>query len=216
MKFTVCSFSSRVELKEDSDIESNNCLYEELPICKEEIKSNIKPKPSIPPRNRAPKRPDQPLYMPRAARERLTQAPTENRDLQSSGRCSSVPVSIPLKFCSCPETTESIKRSPSSRQESCAALVDSSTSADSSAVCPQEKKQQVATRLHESVVVWEQTQSCFADLKIEDDEKEDLTSVPYSVQTEYTSTETDDITEQVSAFQCCFSACYSSQSYNDN
>uniref|UniRef100_A0A3Q0SPE2 R3H domain and coiled-coil containing 1 n=1 Tax=Amphilophus citrinellus TaxID=61819 RepID=A0A3Q0SPE2_AMPCI len=55
---------------------------------KGEREVNIKPRPTVPPRSRAPKRPDKPLYMPRAARERLSlqnsQGPTVGSELSNS------------------------------------------------------------------------------------------------------------------------------------
>ncbi|KAM6927942.1 R3H and coiled-coil domain-containing protein 1 [Xenentodon cancila] len=202
----VCHSELRAEFEDDSDYESKTCLSEEVQSCKEEMKANIKPKPLVPPRSRAPKRPDQPLYMPRAARERLTlqnpQSPTEDKDLQSSGHCSSVSIGAPLKPCSYPESTENTKYPSSSRQEPCTSVVDSKADAstNSSPLDLQEGRQQVATRLHESeALVWAQTQSCFGDMSLEDNVREDLAGEPYSVKTEYTDTETDDVTEQIKA-----------------
>ncbi|XP_061584285.1 R3H and coiled-coil domain-containing protein 1 [Cololabis saira] len=183
----VCHSELRVEFEDDSDYENNTCLFEELQICKEEIKANIKPKPLVPSRSRTPKRPDQPLYMPRAARERLTlqnpESSAEDKDFQSSDHCSSISIGSPLKPFSSPENTENTKYPYASAHEPCTSIADSEaeTSLNSSALDLQEGRQQVATRLHES----------------EDNEREDLTSETNSLKTE--NTETDDITEQIKA-----------------
>uniref|UniRef100_A0A3Q0SGE7 R3H domain and coiled-coil containing 1 n=1 Tax=Amphilophus citrinellus TaxID=61819 RepID=A0A3Q0SGE7_AMPCI len=190
----------------DSDLESNSSLCEEPLSVKGEREVNIKPRPTVPPRSRAPKRPDKPLYMPRAARERLSlqnsQGPTVGSELSNSACVNSSSSSSLSDTCTCPESTENTKYSLS-KQESFPSVADSITepSADSSVLCRQEEKQKLVLRLDgDEDLVWKQSQSQFADLSVEDDEKdrEEVTSVPYSPQTEDTSTDKDGVTEEVS------------------
>ncbi|XP_055078079.1 R3H and coiled-coil domain-containing protein 1, partial [Periophthalmus magnuspinnatus] len=61
-RVAVCFCDIRSEVKEDSDLESSS-LYEEVK------ERDSEPKPTTV-KNRTPKRPDQPLYLPRAVRER--------------------------------------------------------------------------------------------------------------------------------------------------
>lgn len=166
-----------------------------------------KPKSSIPSRSRGPKRPDKPLYMPRAARERLSvqnvQGPTAYKELLNPASSSCSCISSSSDSCSCSKTTENTKPSSTSRQESLSSVADGILNriADSSVHCLQEQKQQLVLRLHEAEpLVWDQTVSCFTDMTLEEDvkDKEDLASVPYSVLTEDISTDTDNVTEEVS------------------
>ncbi|XP_044037257.1 R3H and coiled-coil domain-containing protein 1 [Siniperca chuatsi] len=192
-RVVVCHSELRGEVEEDNDLESNNSLCEELLISRsrEEIEGNAKPKSSIPSRSRGPKRPDKPLYMPRAARERLSlqnsQGPSGDQELPgpASSNCSCI--SSSSDSCSCPETTENTKSSSSSRQESLPSVADGILNhvADSSVLCPH------VLTLHEAgPLVWDQTVSCFADITLEEDEKdkEDFASVPCS-----------DVTEEIKA-----------------
>lgn len=189
-RVVVCHSELRSELEDDNDFESSICLYGEPPGSRSETEGNIKPKPSVPSRSRAPKRPDQPLYMPRAARERLS-LQNSHTDTESSADC----CSSSSNSCSCPETATI---SPTSRQESCLSAVDGilDTSANSSVSCNQEKMQKQSLHENDSLV-WEQTQSCFADMSLEDGKREDFAGVPHSVQTE--GSETDDLLEQIKA-----------------
>lgn len=177
-RVVVCHSELRAEVEEDSDLESNNSLCEEHLSSRGEMEGNVKPKPSIPSRSRGPKRPDKPLYMPRAARERLSlqnsPGPTGGQVLLSSAPCCSSSVNSSSDSGSCPETTDTT---------------------NSSALCPQEEKQKLDFRPQEKdSLIWEQTQSCFANMTMEDKDKEDTSSVLDSAQTD-----TDDVTEEIKA-----------------
>lgn len=154
-------------------MESNNSLFE--------TEGNAKPKSSIPSRSRGRKRPDKPLYMPRAARERLSlqnsHGPSADHELPSPASSSCSCISSSSDSCSCPETTENTKSSSTSRQESSPSAADGILNhvADSSALCPQ------VLTLHEAeALAWDQNVSCFGDMSLEEDDKdkEDLASVP--------------------------------------
>ncbi|XP_045931919.1 R3H and coiled-coil domain-containing protein 1 [Micropterus dolomieu] len=192
-RVVVCHSELRGDVEEDSELESNNSLCEELlrSRSREEMEGNAKPKSLIPSRNRGPKRPDKPLYLPRAARERLSLQNSKgpSADQVSSGPASSncSCISSSSDSCSCPETTENSKSLSTSRQETLPSVADGILShvADSSALCPQVLMLQEA-----EPVVWDETVSCFANITLEDEEKdkEDLASVPCS-----------DVTEEIKA-----------------
>ncbi|XP_047438260.1 R3H and coiled-coil domain-containing protein 1 [Mugil cephalus] len=185
-RVVVCHSELRGEVEEDSDLEGNNSVCEEPSSTKVEVESNAKSKPSVPPRSRTPKRPDKPLYMPRAARQRLSlQA---DQEPPSSVCCSGSSVNS-----SCPETTED-----ASRRGSEGNVLDPSS--DSSTLCPLEEKQNLELRLQEDeALVLEQTQCSFANMTVEEDEKEreDAGDVPLSPQTE--DADTEDETEEIKA-----------------
>uniref|UniRef100_A0A668U2X0 R3H domain-containing protein n=1 Tax=Oreochromis aureus TaxID=47969 RepID=A0A668U2X0_OREAU len=173
------------------------------------------PKPSIPPRSRAPKRPDKPLYMPRAARERLSlqnsQGSTAGSESLSSACVDRSSVNSLSDSCTCPESTENTKHSLS-KQESFPSIADRvpKPSADSSAMCPQEEEKLVLRLDEDEALVLKQTQSQFAELTVEEDEKEDekekdeTASVPRCLQTEDTSTDKDGVTAEVSSHRLNF------------
>ncbi|XP_040889238.1 R3H and coiled-coil domain-containing protein 1 [Toxotes jaculatrix] len=204
-RVVICYSELRGEIEEESDLESNNSMNEEPLRSKEEMDVFAKPKSSIPSRSRGPKRPDKPLYMPRAARERLSlqnpQEPTAYKELPSpaSNSC----ISCSTDSCSCCETTEN--SSSTSRQESVPSVTDGvlNHTVDSSAHCPQEEKQNLVLSLHEAEpLLWDQTVSCFSDMSLEEGvkDKEDLASVAYSSQIEDISTDADDdVTEEIKA-----------------
>lgn len=191
-------FSCRAEVEEDGDCESNNGLCEERLKCREEMDGNGRPKSSIPSRSRAPKRPDKPLYMPRAARDRLSlqnsQGPSDDHEFPSPASSSCRCTSSSSDSCSCPETPEKPKSSSTSTQECVPSEAEGvlNHDADSSAICPQEEKQKIVLTLHEAEPL-EQTVSCFTDMSLEEDEKgkEDVCI--------------DDVTEEVSLL---LSLCY--------
>uniref|UniRef100_A0A8C4GFG6 R3H domain-containing protein n=1 Tax=Dicentrarchus labrax TaxID=13489 RepID=A0A8C4GFG6_DICLA len=157
---------------------------------REGIEGDAKPKSSNVSRSRGPKRPDKPLYMPRAARERLSlqnsQGPSGDQELPSPASSSYSCISSSSESCSYPETTENTKSSSTSGQESDPSVVDGVLNhvAESPALCPE------GLMLHEAEsLVWDETVSCFAEMTLEEDEKdkEDLASVACS-----------DVTEEVS------------------
>lgn len=188
-------FFCRGEAEEDIDLESNSSFCED-PLTsrsREEKEGNAKPKSSNPSRSRGPKRPDKPLYMPRAARERLSlqnsQGPSGEQELPSPA--SSSCISTSSESCSCPEIKDNTKSSSTSRREHLPSVVDSVVNhvADSPALCAQ------VLTLHEAEpLVWDQTQTCFAVMSLEEDEKdkEALASVACS-----------DVTEEVSQPTLC-------------
>lgn len=186
-------------MEEDSDLESNNSMCEEISRSREETDNLAPPKPSIPSRNRAPKRPDKPIYMPRAARERLSlqnsQGPTANKE--SSSPSSNSCISSSSNNHSCCHTTNTTESSSTFRQESPPTEADTipNHTAEGSVHCLQEEKQKLETE----PFVWDQTVSCFTDMSLEDYEKdkEYLDMLPSSAQTEDLTTDTADIGEEV-------------------
>ncbi|XP_019942276.2 R3H and coiled-coil domain-containing protein 1 [Paralichthys olivaceus] len=197
-RVAVCHSELRGEMEEDSDLESNNSLCGEPLKSREEMDGVAKPKPSITSRSRTPKRPDKPLYMPRAARERLSlknsQEPAAHKELPSPASCSCSCISSSSDSCSCHETTENTKSSSTFRQESLHRAADNvhNLTEDSSVHCALEEKQKMLLRLDEAeALVWDQTVSCFTDMTLEDN-----ASVLYSTQIE-DSTDADDVTEEI-------------------
>ncbi|XP_051272521.1 R3H and coiled-coil domain-containing protein 1 [Dicentrarchus labrax] len=189
-RVVVCHSELRGEVEEDVDLEGNNSLCEE-PLARskrrEGIEGDAKPKSSNVSRSRGPKRPDKPLYMPRAARERLSlqnsQGPSGDQELPSPASSSYSCISSSSESCSYPETTENTKSSSTSGQESDPSVVDGVLNhvAESPALCPE------GLMLHEAEsLVWDETVSCFAEMTLEEDEKdkEDLASVACSDVTE--------------------------------
>lgn len=177
----------RDEEEADIDSETNNSRYEE-PLSsrsREELGGgHAMRKPAIASRSRGPKRPDKPLYMPRAARDRLSlqnsHGPSDHElpsPVSTSNSCMSSSDS-----CYCPETTENTKTT--SRQERLPSVTDAIPNhvGDIAEVCPQ--------GLHEAEPsVCYETTSCFADMTLEDDEndEEDLGSVSFRTLTEEVS-----------------------------
>ncbi|KAM9362225.1 R3H and coiled-coil domain-containing protein 1 [Symphorus nematophorus] len=187
-RVVVCYSELRAEEEEDVDLESNNNLYEE-PLrsrAREETEGNAKPKSLITTRGRGPKRPDKPLYMPRAARERLSlqnsQGPSGDQELTSPATSSHSCISSSADSCSCPETTEKTQFSSSSRQECLPSVTDGILNdvADSQVLC--------APVLHEAEsVVWDQSVSRLSNMTLEGDK-------------EYTDSEPcGDVTEEIKA-----------------
>ncbi|KAM3877932.1 R3H and coiled-coil domain-containing protein 1-like [Diretmus argenteus] len=153
-RVVVCYSELRGEVEEDSDLESNNSLCEELPKPRSRrVAERVsKPKSSTSLRNRGPKRPDKPLYMPRAARERLSfqnvPAPIKGPESLSPGSCScSCIISTCSDSCSCSDTTENTMSSFTSDQESLHSAADSicDGGTNSSPRCPEDEKQDVIT-----------------------------------------------------------------------
>ncbi|KAK5912831.1 hypothetical protein CesoFtcFv8_002668 [Champsocephalus esox] len=190
-RVVVCHLELRAEVEEDQDLEGNNSFCEEPLRSREELDGNAKPKSLVPSRSRGPKRPDKPLYMPRAARERLSlrNSPGPSGEQGSPGPVSSSCscISSSSDSCFCPEN---IEKSASSRQECLPCVAAINHSADCSAHCPQEEEQPLVLTLHEAEAEdWEQTVSCFRNITLEEDEKgsEDI------------CTDADDLTEEIKA-----------------
>ncbi|KAM7006236.1 R3H and coiled-coil domain-containing protein 1 [Tautogolabrus adspersus] len=168
----VCYSELRLEGEEESDPEGNSSPCE--------MESDVKTKHSIPPRSKTPKRPDKPLYMPRAVRQRLSlqnsQIPSGDQELPVPASSSYSCISSSSDSCSRPETTENTMSSSTASQETAPCAGDSilSHATDSSELCPQ-----TLQTLHDAEpLVWGQTVSCFADMTLEEDEDtEDLASL---------------------------------------
>lgn len=172
------------------DWESHDSLCEQPLRNREETGGdNAKPKSSISSRGRGPKRPDKPLYMPRAARERLSlqssQDPSGEHGLPGPASSSFISTSCDSSFCT--ETAE--KTSTTSRQECPLSVAEgiSHHAGDSSAICPQEEEEKLLTVDEDEPLVWQKTMSSFNDMTLEEDEtgKEDE------------CTDSDDVTEEV-------------------
>lgn len=181
-------FSRRGELDEDGECEDND--YDEEPLSRKQEMNDVRRKAPVPTQSRTPKRPDKPLYVPRAARQRLSlqnsPGSTANKDLQSSAQC-------PPDSCSCPETAEP------QIQPSCAEVVEKKVNngANSSGSCFQGETQTLDLSLNESeAVVWDGYPECFAGMSLAADKSEELTCLSDNVQIE--DTDMDDVAEQVS------------------
>ncbi|XP_060925943.1 R3H and coiled-coil domain-containing protein 1 [Limanda limanda] len=197
-RVVVCHSELRGEMEEDRDLESNNSLCEEPLKSREEVDGVAKSKPSRTSRSRAPKRPDKPLYQPRAARERRSlkgsQDPTLHIEPPSPAPCCSSCISSSSDSCSCHETTENTTSSSTSGQEPLHHVADSvhNLIEDSSVHCALEEKQEMLLRLDEAeALVSDQTASSFTDMTLEDN-----ASVPNNTQVE-DSTDADDVTEEI-------------------
>ncbi|XP_068576244.1 R3H and coiled-coil domain-containing protein 1 [Cebidichthys violaceus] len=191
-RVVVCHSELRGVEEEVSDEESNTSLCEQPLRNRKEKGSNAKRKSSIPSRGRGPKRPDKPLYMPRAARERLSLQNEESGDpglpSPASGSCSCIGSSC--DSCFSPETTEKTKSSITSSEECVLRVAECIPNhvADSSAVCPREEKTKLLLTPNEAEpLVWQQTVSCFNDMTLEDDEKGEGD----------VCTDADDVTEEI-------------------
>ncbi|XP_060898150.1 R3H and coiled-coil domain-containing protein 1 [Labrus mixtus] len=169
----VCYSELRLEGEEESDPEGNTSPCE--------MESTLKTKHSSTPRSKASKRPDKPLYMPRAVRKRLSlqnsQIPSGDQELPVPASSSYSCISSSPDSCSRPETTENTMSSPTASQETApSASSDSNLShvSDSSELCPQ-----ILQTPHDAEpLVWGQTVACFADMTLEEDEDtEDLASL---------------------------------------
>ncbi|XP_054866660.1 R3H and coiled-coil domain-containing protein 1 isoform X2 [Amphiprion ocellaris] len=195
-RVVVCHSELRGEVEDDSNLESNSSLSEEPVSSSGEAVGNIKPKHSIPTRSRRPKRPDKALYVPRAARGRLSSQNSQGPTACHSGSS----ISSSSDSCSCPESKENGKSDSTTRPGSFSSVADSvlDPSSDSSVPCTQEEKQNLELRLHDGeAVVWDKIQSHFSNMTVKDEEDVDI--VANSPLTEDTSTDTDDLTEEIKA-----------------
>lgn len=174
-------FSCRFEGDEEKDLESNDGFCDDPPRkgCGED-ESRAKAKSSIPSRSRGPKRPDKPLYVPRAARERRShegsQGLSGDRDSSGPGWSSVSYVSPSRDSCPGPEPPESTESSSAGMQECPPSVTDRFLSrADGSpALCPN-----VPTPSDTEPPVCDQITSALAEIRLEEDEKdsEDFASV---------------------------------------
>ncbi|CAN9512407.1 unnamed protein product [Ophioblennius macclurei] len=165
-RVVVCYPELRGEIEEDSDLEGTN--------------SHEERKPPVAPRRRRPKRPDKPLYMPRAARKRLSQSNTADQQLPSSADCSTNSISNnSSESCSCPQATE--VTSGSCRQE----------------VDEQEDTLHTSGLQEDEGLVLEQVTSSFAGMGVEEGEKDNVTDVGHM---DDTSTDADDVLEEIKSF----------------
>ncbi|XP_029948170.1 R3H and coiled-coil domain-containing protein 1 isoform X2 [Salarias fasciatus] len=188
-RVVVCYSELRGEMEEDSDLEGSN--------------SHEEHKPPVASRRRRPKRPDKPLYMPRAARKRLTlqksQANTEDQQLPSSAHCSTDSLcNNSSDSCSCPEAT-GITAS-SGRQEVFPGLADGvpDSSEDRLKRCTQEQEDTVIQGLQEDEgLAREQMTASLNEMTLEEDEKDDAPDVGH---TDDTSTDTEDVVEEIKSF----------------
>lgn len=158
-------FCRKTEVDEDADSGPEVSLCDEPARFHRQKGGETKAKPSASSQSRAPKRPDQPLYMPRAARQRLSlqnsPGPAENHESQSSA-CGGVSLG------GLPQAGDRHKA---------AAESDADASGNNSASCPEEKRKPSQLSLREDLVL-EQTQSCLSELSLEqgeDAESSDLT-----------------------------------------
>lgn len=158
-RVVVCYSELRGEVEEDADLESKSSLNE--------VESDVKPKPSNPTRSRGLKKPDKPLYMPRAVRLRLSlqnpQGPPGDQESQSppSSSCSSIGSSSDSGSGSTP--AENTKSSSTLRQKTLQDA-DARHDTDGSELCPE------TLQTHDEDE-WSQTAvSCFANMSLKEDE----------------------------------------------
>lgn len=176
-RVVVCYSELRCETEEDSDLEGNG-----------------EPKPPVAPRHRRPKRPDKPLYMPRAARKRLSlqKPPASAADQQSpsDARCdTNSTCGSSSDSCSCPGASGTT--GGSCRQEELPRLADGVhvASADGSELSAREEEEtRTPGRQEDEAPVLEQTTASLAGLTLEDDVKDD------------TSTEAHDVAEEIKTY----------------
>ncbi|KAM3621945.1 uncharacterized protein V6R79_018169 [Siganus canaliculatus] len=166
-RVVICHSELRGDAKENTDLESEQGWYEEPQRngSRKETEANSKPKSAVQSRMRGPKRPDKPLYMPRAARERHSlqgsQEPLGDTKTLSNSFISDSPDSY-----LCPESTET---SSSTFRDGCLPTgMDSNVnSVQNVGLGPPEVTGSVAEPQN-----WDQTVGCFADLTLDSEEKE--------------------------------------------
>uniref|UniRef100_A0A8C3A3E7 R3H domain and coiled-coil containing 1 n=1 Tax=Cyclopterus lumpus TaxID=8103 RepID=A0A8C3A3E7_CYCLU len=163
-------FSCRAVEEEVGDWEGNDSFCEQPLRNREEMGGGAKTRSSFPSRGRGPKRPDKALYMPRAARERLSfqNSPEPPGDQGGPGPASSSCIGSSRDSCFSPEATEDT--SPAATREQLLGAAD--RGADSSALCPPEENRALPLTPNEAEPLgWQQTVSCFKDMTLEEDEK---------------------------------------------
>uniref|UniRef100_A0A3Q3VU76 R3H domain-containing protein n=1 Tax=Mola mola TaxID=94237 RepID=A0A3Q3VU76_MOLML len=172
--FSVGEGRSRRLVVCNSQLRSFTLITKRLPVlCDKHLTSRGKQgeasssKSSIKARSRGPKRPDKPLYMPRAARERLSlqnsQEPSGERASTGPAACRCSCISGSSDSCSCPKTTENTKSSTTATQECLPSETDriSNSVTDSPELCQGALAQ-----------VLDQSVALFADMTLEEDEKD--------------------------------------------
>ncbi|XP_034387942.1 R3H and coiled-coil domain-containing protein 1 [Cyclopterus lumpus] len=187
-RVVVCHAELRAVEEEVGDWEGNDSFCEQPLRNREEMGGGAKTRSSFPSRGRGPKRPDKALYMPRAARERLSfqNSPEPPGDQGGPGPASSSCIGSSRDSCFSPEATEDT--SPAATREQLLGAAD--RGADSSALCPPEENRALPLTPNEAEPLgWQQTVSCFKDMTLEEDEKgkEDV------------CTDADDVTEEIKA-----------------
>lgn len=183
-RLVVCYSEIRGEIEENSDLEG----------------SHEEPKPPAATRHRRPRRPDKPLYMPRAARQRLSaqNSHTDAADRQSpsSAHCdANSTCENPPDSCSCPEVSRSSSRQEASPQLADGVLVQSG---DDSKLWTQEQDTTGLGLQEDEGLVLEQIEASNARMTLKEDEKDDAGDVVHTDDT--SSTDTDDVVEEIKAF----------------
>ncbi|XP_029006386.1 R3H and coiled-coil domain-containing protein 1 [Betta splendens] len=188
-RVAVCHSELRVEVEEDRELDSNISACEDALRHKEEMENGYKPKHSVPSRNRGSKRPDKPLYMPRAARERLSLQNAQESTAESCPSCSSCVNSLSDSHNDTADATNSSSTSSQGSQPSVEASIISLT-AEMSLHCPREEDQDR-----------DQSGSCQSDMtrKNPDTDKKYDPTVPCDAQTEDTALDATDLTEEIKA-----------------
>ncbi|XP_012726151.2 R3H and coiled-coil domain-containing protein 1 [Fundulus heteroclitus] len=191
-RVVVCPFELRADSEGHSDVESGGGPSEGPPGSSAATEPDVKAKPSTAAQSRTPKRPDKPLYTPRAARQRVSlqnpQGSPANKGPESSAQCSSVSVGGPPD----PKATHRTDDSASSAQEPCGADGVTSEPDGDSELCTQERTGHSAPGRHDGdTPAWDRTRSSFAEMKLEEAKGDDSSGV----RTE--DTDTDDVTELI-------------------
>ncbi|XP_028303066.1 R3H and coiled-coil domain-containing protein 1 [Gouania willdenowi] len=136
----ICPFELRGDLEEER--KNNVCEEPSSVSVKQEL--DVKPKVSAPPRHKQPKRPDKPVYIPRANRERLSQQnlheQTPEQLFPGSAQCVTASVSSSSESSVYPESTNLPKDSYTKDVAQCAAVRTDEESAD--ACCQGDESQE--------------------------------------------------------------------------
>uniref|UniRef100_A0A8C5E294 R3H domain-containing protein n=1 Tax=Gouania willdenowi TaxID=441366 RepID=A0A8C5E294_GOUWI len=134
----ICPFEGDLE----EERKNNVCEEPSSVSVKQEL--DVKPKVSAPPRHKQPKRPDKPVYIPRANRERLSQQnlheQTPEQLFPGSAQCVTASVSSSSESSVYPESTNLPKDSYTKDVAQCAAVRTDEESAD--ACCQGDESQE--------------------------------------------------------------------------